>query len=510
MKYVLQKSIYLMLSLLILHSLQSCDADIEYREIPITTNLNRYVSKASNDEINLFLTTDDICNDNFWEEHVVQENEPEDEQNYCGPTAVKNTLFWYGIEKGYLSLGKEMRTNTWDNDEEVFFLLAGICSGPCGISALFLPAFLICVGTCSGVAYEAVSSLLNAGTLPQNVVKTLQDYAPAGFMVVQRSGTPSLSNLLDEVAAGNPVIALIYRNKTLHWVTVTGWYDMDGTMRLRLANNEDLDWEEFEVAWSLKHVTDVDAARSLLNELGLQPYVYIYCKRPHDLSTMIPDTDGDNWIDVCDNCPLTSNTSQNDIDDDGDGDECDNCPSIANPNQENADDDGLGDACDPCRESPHNDVAPPEAPVISSIQFVMEFDPSDLFSIHTEHLSTAYEGDNNDDPEASSDLPSIAEALSNAPTQNYYRINFTGAENANEFRAVFDSPNDAGYSFWVEDRNYVVIIVDQDKEYSVRVEARNLCTTIAGASMTFRSRGPSKDGQLMERRLRSHHKQITD
>ena len=413
MKYVIQQSIYLMLILLILHSQQSCEADTEYREIPITTNLNRYVSKASNDEINLFLTMDSLCNGSSWEQQFTQSDE-EPEINYCGPTAVKNTLFWYGIEKDYLILGEEMRTNTWDNDEEVGLLLAAICAVVCG--GFFINP--ICVVSCSLVAYEAVSSLLNAGTLPQNVSKTLTDYAPAGFMVIHRSGSPILSNLLVEVAAGNPVIALIYRNGALHWVTVTGWYDDSGTMSLRLANNADMKWEDFEEAWSLKHVTDVDAARLLLNGLGLQPYVYIHYKRHlYDLSTILPDTDGDNWIDACDNCPFISNTSQSDADNDGYGDVCDNCPSIANPNQGDADLDGLGDVCDPCPGSPHNDVAPPEAPVISSIEFIKECDPSDILAILallTEHLGAEYEGYNNDDTgdlfdEALGDLPTIEE-----------------------------------------------------------------------------------------------------
>ena len=50
--------------------------------------------------------------------------------------------------------------------------------------------------------------------------------------------------------------------------------------------------------------------------------------------------------DVCDNCPLQNNPSQQDLDGDGPGDACDNCPLVADPNQNDADGDGLGDICD--------------------------------------------------------------------------------------------------------------------------------------------------------------------
>ncbi len=82
-----------------------------------------------------------------------------------------------------------------------------------------------------------------------------------------------------------------------------------------------------------------------------------------------PDSDGDGFIDGCDNCPDDYNPSQADSDNDGSGDHCDlcpgfpddvdgdedgmpdacdNCPDIANPAQADTDGDGLGDLCDNC------------------------------------------------------------------------------------------------------------------------------------------------------------------
>lgn len=59
-----------------------------------------------------------------------------------------------------------------------------------------------------------------------------------------------------------------------------------------------------------------------------------------------PDTDGDGWIDDCDNCPVIANSGQQDADNDTLGDLCDNCPAAANAGQVDCDDDGMGDACE--------------------------------------------------------------------------------------------------------------------------------------------------------------------
>ena len=62
----------------------------------------------------------------------------------------------------------------------------------------------------------------------------------------------------------------------------------------------------------------------------------------------MPDSDGDNIPDACDNCPDDQNPNQEDGDLDGRGDACDNCLNDYNPYQEDDDGDGLGDACDNC------------------------------------------------------------------------------------------------------------------------------------------------------------------
>jgi hypothetical protein len=67
------------------------------------------------------------------------------------------------------------------------------------------------------------------------------------------------------------------------------------------------------------------------------------------------DTDGDGIGDACDNCPQAYNASQSDWDRDGVGDVCDNCPLHKNPDQIDSDGDGWGDVCDPCPFDPLDD-----------------------------------------------------------------------------------------------------------------------------------------------------------
>ena len=58
------------------------------------------------------------------------------------------------------------------------------------------------------------------------------------------------------------------------------------------------------------------------------------------------DLDGDQVLNIDDNCPETPNVSQSDNDNDGFGNACDNCYNSYNPNQLDGDQDGDGDACD--------------------------------------------------------------------------------------------------------------------------------------------------------------------
>lgn len=70
--------------------------------------------------------------------------------------------------------------------------------------------------------------------------------------------------------------------------------------------------------------------------------------RPGVCGCGVPDSDndGDGVINCVDNCPASSNPTQDDTDSDGRGDACDNCILVSNPEQDDEDEDGIGTACD--------------------------------------------------------------------------------------------------------------------------------------------------------------------
>lgn len=83
------------------------------------------------------------------------------------------------------------------------------------------------------------------------------------------------------------------------------------------------------------------------------------CNNDDSPEAMNLDIDNDSIENSLDNCPNTSNPSQDDFDGDGIGDICDpdddndgiedsidNCPLTPNANQEDQDNDGIGDVCD--------------------------------------------------------------------------------------------------------------------------------------------------------------------
>ena len=72
------------------------------------------------------------------------------------------------------------------------------------------------------------------------------------------------------------------------------------------------------------------------------------CNTTIEIDAACTDNDGDDFVNVNDNCPDLYNYRQDDFDKDGIGDVCDNCPKTYNPNQVNQDNDLYGDACDKC------------------------------------------------------------------------------------------------------------------------------------------------------------------
>jgi len=93
--------------------------------------------------------------------------------------------------------------------------------------------------------------------------------------------------------------------------------------------------DEWDGAWN-----------ALLKTIGPTTYVF-QSDRRYGLIVdgLVPDSDGDGFIDTEDNCISLPNDQANG-DSDTWGDACDNCPGVGNQGQENFDGDAQGDACD--------------------------------------------------------------------------------------------------------------------------------------------------------------------
>ncbi|MBW2256924.1 MAG: thrombospondin type 3 repeat-containing protein [Deltaproteobacteria bacterium] len=144
------------------------------------------------------------------------------------------------------------------------------------------------------------------------------------------------------------------------WALVTWTVDLmvDGEVRVFLAGSDDGVVFDPEVEAVDGTAPGLDPCRFVRVRVlmvrassGDAPVLY-------DL-TLSPDTDGDGFADVVDNCPAVANPDQDDLDDDLLGDACDddddddgtpdatdNCPTVANGDQEDLDGDDDGDACD--------------------------------------------------------------------------------------------------------------------------------------------------------------------
>ena len=192
-----------------------------------------------------------------------QADEPE--ENYCGATAVKNFLYWYGSDVDYRGIAGEMRTNSWDTGP---IYLAVLAAGP--LIGCVDPLF-----TCLPISLAISELAVKAGTLPGDLRAALQRRAPPGYTACIKSGDPSLETIRASLAEGNPVVYLESEGGNLHWAVITGLYDLGSGLRVRVANSDNRDWATFVTDWSLSPVGD-DARRGILSALfGLNPYTMI-------------------------------------------------------------------------------------------------------------------------------------------------------------------------------------------------------------------------------------------
>jgi hypothetical protein len=232
--------------------------------LDLVSGAERCVRSRSDQTVDFRFTQFDL---KIWTEQYAQVDEPTGSENYCGPTAVKNFLTWYGSDADYGSLAQEMRTNSWD-------------TGPV-FGAVFLAGPLIgCVDplfSCPAIAAAISGLAVKAGTLPGDMQAALARRAPSGYTACIKSGDPDLEAIRSSLADGNPIVELESEGTTLHWAVITGLFrDPAGSdLQVRVANSDNRDWGTFVADWSLTKVADSTTRGILSNLFGLNPYTMI-------------------------------------------------------------------------------------------------------------------------------------------------------------------------------------------------------------------------------------------
>lgn len=261
----------LLLSALAIASLPVLFAGTTVLQVIPIPGVERIVAEDGMGNLNLYLETEDgmpVDPDTPWEQDYAQDDP--NYQNGCGPVAGRNLLSWYGVDNTvrnmWTMLAKEMKTN---HSAESIDAYAG-CTALCGPE----PA---CFSLCTHV----IQSSGNMGTRQSAFVNAMQTHAPPGYKMYFHAHRHSLEDILEPLRDGNPPVAIITTgNKVNHFVVITGTYrDADGRTMLRLGNNEELSWADFERKWSRIDFGD-DLERSVMDEvIGEKPYFLAFYAR---------------------------------------------------------------------------------------------------------------------------------------------------------------------------------------------------------------------------------------
>lgn len=79
-----------------------------YNELTYTPQTTRYIERFGDERVNLY---EQKYATSPWRGEYDQDSEPK--SDYCGPTAGKNALNWYGNDVSYSTLASEMKTNDY-------------------------------------------------------------------------------------------------------------------------------------------------------------------------------------------------------------------------------------------------------------------------------------------------------------------------------------------------------------------------------------------------------------
>jgi hypothetical protein len=232
-------------------------------QVPPSTT--RYVYSSVNEFVDLGLITNfDVPHSNLWYGDYDQTHEPH--PNYCGPTAGKNLLSWYGLDVGYDVIGGQMKTNNWDEAAAI---------GPaCGAACAWNP---FCAIPCT----YTVRDNLKLGTLPKDMAATLQARTPPGYKLVVSSGNANVTAIINSLRDGNPVVYLESGGwYNLHWAVVNGVYQNAGDTEqtLRTINTADKKISRFLNDWAFAPAGD-DFIRGILKQFGVVPYTMMYYQK---------------------------------------------------------------------------------------------------------------------------------------------------------------------------------------------------------------------------------------
>jgi hypothetical protein len=203
----------------------------------------------------------------------LQSDEPE--QNFCGPTAGKNQLFWYGTDPAYGSLAGAMKANSWTAD-----VFDSRCQDLC------LPFDFVCEAACDALAIPAFAAFSGAGTLPEDMNGVMDSLKPPGYVRCNNGDDITLPQLQWSLAHGNPVIFLESRaENNLHWAVISGLYrdTPSSELKLRFLNSSpDVNFAEYQSNASIEKVsqgTGSSLVKGFLdNVLGINPTIIRYAK----------------------------------------------------------------------------------------------------------------------------------------------------------------------------------------------------------------------------------------
>lgn len=202
-----------------------------------------------------------------WVGEVDTDDEPA--VGYCGPTAMINVLFWYGIDISYEDAARAMRLRAWrpkDARQSV-----ALCATVCGLE----PA-------CSAACYLVVKRELSAlGTNARDAVRAIKRAAPEGYRAVSTSDDPSqIVEIIWQLVDGNPVVVGEYIGG-LHLSVLTGiQIDPDtGELWVIMANSYHRPLDEFMRAWSLRDFGPKAALKVGRRRSGIKPFMAVWYEK---------------------------------------------------------------------------------------------------------------------------------------------------------------------------------------------------------------------------------------